>query len=318
VRSGPSVSVIVPTLNRRDDMATFCHSLAAQEQRPDELVVVDAGAPTDLEAFLHQVLDPVGIGVVYIRSAKKGTSLQRNLGIDAARGEVLFFFDDDCLLPPDYIAATLRCFAEHPTAPSGRPVGCVMGCFLHPPPTDGPIPRVYALFGLTHYAADDGARLYRSGGVRWSARPSAVIEVPAAYGGATAYLRAALEGERFDQYMPGYCLNEDVELSVRVARRWAILQDPRVVLDHKSSPVSRDGEDERVARYVYALFYFHRLHQPRDASHLLAFAWANGGIVALNLLRGLRPGGPDLPTVARGLGRGYAACGRALRGRPYA
>lgn len=316
--TGSTVSVIVPTLNRRDDMATFCRSLAAQTERPAELVVVDAGDATDLEAFLHAELDPLGVQVVYIRSARKGTSLQRNLGIDAARGDVLFFFDDDCILPPDYIASTLRTFAERPLTPSGQPVGCVMGCFLHPPPTAGWTPRLYAAFGLTHYAEGDDAHLYKSGGVRWSARPSAVIEVPVAYGGATAFLRAALEDERFDQYMPGYCLNEDVELSFRVARKWAILQDPRVVLDHKSSPVSRDGEDERIARYVYALFYFHSQHQPRDAAHLLAFAWANGGILAVNLARGLRPGGPGIGVIARGLGKGYAACGRALRGHPYA
>ena len=40
-----TVSVLVPTRNRPDDLRTFVASLVGQTRKPDELVIVDSSDP---------------------------------------------------------------------------------------------------------------------------------------------------------------------------------------------------------------------------------------------------------------------------------
>ena len=51
-----SISVIVPTLGRQDDLLELVDSLISQTLQPDELVVVDAGKNSSLKDVLNEIL----------------------------------------------------------------------------------------------------------------------------------------------------------------------------------------------------------------------------------------------------------------------
>ncbi|MFH1466117.1 MAG: glycosyltransferase family 2 protein [Pseudomonadota bacterium] len=303
-----SLSVILPTMDRPADLGRFLASLLAQTVRPEELVVVDAGA--SVEARVAEAVAGSGIRLVYLRSTP-GTSLQRNVGIEAARGEILFFLDDDMVLEPDYVARSLEGF-ELPFDP---PVGAVMGTITNMGPEPAPLALLYGLLGVSHFTTGDVCHLYPTGGSRWLVAPSRPVPVPVVATGRVAYRRDALGEERFSEFLPGYTFAEDVELAIRVGRRWTLLQHPGARLAHHHSPVGRVGYGDRVGRVLFSRYHFFAHHTEKTALNAILFGLGHSSEVAQISLAGLlgRKAGPL--ELGRGLARGYGRCVREALNR---
>jgi GT2 family glycosyltransferase len=299
--SKPTVSVVLPTMNRGEDMRAFLEGLQAQTVLPEELVVVDAGE--SVEALLRGALEGSAIRLVYLRS-EPGTSLQRNVGIDQARGDLLFFLDDDMVLEPDYIERSIEAFA----LPLEPPVGGVMGSQINIPAEGALKRRIYHLFGISHTAPGDDCELYIGGGVRWLADPSRVVTIPAAATGRVAYRRACFETERFSEFLPGYTFPEDVELAVRIAKSWTIVHQPAARLDHRHSAAGRVGYGDRISRIMYSRFYFFSRHRDKSLRNLVAFAWSHSGETAQLSAVGLLKRRTGLRPVLSGVANGYRLC----------
>lgn len=297
------LSVIVPTRNRVADLRAFVPTLVAQSVTPDELIVVDSGDVPGIREVLRELLAGSGISLVYAHS-DPSTSLQRNIGIDLSSGDILFFFDDDIELEPDYIERTLECFKLHRTPP----VGGVMGTQTNAPYAGLAREIIYGAFELTHWTRSDKAKLYKSGGVRYCVKPSQVVDVPVCYGCCMAFKKECFDTERFAEFLPGYTLNEDVELSYRISRKWTLLQTPFARVLHKVSSVSRESIPDTVSRLIFAKYWFVRRHRPHDAPHMAAFAWANLGLASLYVARGISRKEPGLPAILRGMKQGYRRC----------
>ncbi len=306
----PRVSVIVPTLNRRADLLEFTDSLKAQTVLPHELLVVDAGAVPDMEEALRERLHGSGISLIYRRSAA-GTSLQRNIALDLMSGDYVALCDDDLLLEPTFIERCLECFA----LPHSPPVGCVLGTFTSPPRPRGWQQRWFHTFGMTTSVPGDEAWMTRAGGVRWLIEPSRVVRVPVASGGRTVYRAACFDGVRFDEFLPGYTLAEDVELSWRIGQRWSIVQTPYARCFHKRADGGRVDYGDRVSRLLYSQYYFFKKHVKKDPRSLGAFAWTQiGTTVFYTGVGALRAPKGEKLRVVRGIARGYRRVARDLAG----
>jgi glycosyltransferase involved in cell wall biosynthesis len=96
------VSVIIPTLNNRElylDCAV--RSVAQQLYKPIEIIVVNNGEDTELDAGRWESL---GIPILISSTVRMcGVSQARNIGATIARGTLLAFLDDDDLWPPNYL-----------------------------------------------------------------------------------------------------------------------------------------------------------------------------------------------------------------------
>lgn len=87
----PTISVIIPTFNRRDLIERALCSVYAQNDLITEVIVVDDGS-TDDTASLVRTKFPKAL---VISQERYGVSHARNRGIEAARGEWLAFLDSD-------------------------------------------------------------------------------------------------------------------------------------------------------------------------------------------------------------------------------
>lgn len=110
-----NVSVVIPTYNRRERLASALASVLRQTRPVDEIVVVDDGS-TDgtqemLDAFARQHAD---IPVVVVRQENRGPSAARNAGMKAARGDLIAFLDDDDVWLPQKTERQLAVFAADP------------------------------------------------------------------------------------------------------------------------------------------------------------------------------------------------------------
>lgn len=107
------VSVIIPTCGRPEMLAACLARLApgAQALGADgyEVIVSDDGAP---EARVEEMLVERFAWVRWLAGPRRGPAANRNRGAGGATGDVLVFFDDDCLPEPEVLAVYARVFEE--------------------------------------------------------------------------------------------------------------------------------------------------------------------------------------------------------------
>jgi glycosyltransferase involved in cell wall biosynthesis len=99
------VSVIIPTLDRRDLVLRAVRSVQEQTWPPHQIIVVD-DASADGTADLIEALGDPTIRVVR-RSSSGGPSIARNDGIEQATGDVLCFLDSDDEWLPNMLSTML-------------------------------------------------------------------------------------------------------------------------------------------------------------------------------------------------------------------
>ena len=101
------LSVVIPTHDRPDRLGDAVASVLGQDHPALEVVVVDDGS----QAATGEVLDRLTADdrrVVVVRHDQpQGASAARNGGIDAARGELIGFCDDDDVWLPGAAGATV-------------------------------------------------------------------------------------------------------------------------------------------------------------------------------------------------------------------
>lgn len=109
--TGPVLSVVVPTYDRRDRLALVLRSLAAQDvDEPFEVIVVSDGSTDGTDEFLRG--PDVPLPVVAVSQPNQGPAAARNAGVERAHGELVVFVDDDVVAEPHLLAAHLRAHRE--------------------------------------------------------------------------------------------------------------------------------------------------------------------------------------------------------------
>lgn len=110
----PSISVIIPTYQREQVLVSTLESLLRQDYPTFEVIVVDQTAQhqPETEAVLNR-LAAEGTIALY-RVAWASLPAARNYGVAHSQGEIILFIDDDVELPPGYLQAHARNYADHP------------------------------------------------------------------------------------------------------------------------------------------------------------------------------------------------------------
>ena len=115
----PFVSVVVPTRNRADLLSDALGSLVEQDYPADryEILVVDDGSiddtPSVVEALGQAHPKP---RLSLLRQPARNQNAARNRGVSEAKGELIAFFDDDELAPPDWLSGLVAGCTRHPDA----------------------------------------------------------------------------------------------------------------------------------------------------------------------------------------------------------
>src|SRR5438045_3303997 len=104
-----TLSVVVATHNRVDELERMLAGLLAQERRPDEVIVVDDGSTDSTAAALerHERASRLPLRVIR-RPVAAGPATAREDGWRAAGGDLIVFTDDDCVPAPGWLVAAER------------------------------------------------------------------------------------------------------------------------------------------------------------------------------------------------------------------
>ena len=102
----PLVSIIIPTIGRRDEVDALLKSVVASSYQNIEVLVVDQNCDDTLNEIVARYKPMLKIR--HLKVGSRGPSKARNYGVQFADGEIFCFPDDDCELLPD----TLHCALE--------------------------------------------------------------------------------------------------------------------------------------------------------------------------------------------------------------
>lgn len=226
----PSISVIVPTYRRPAHLAGCLDALAAQERRPDEVVVVlrpEDGATAVALGGWQAAHRPAPFALQTAPVRRGGFGCARNAGRRAATGELLAFIDDDAQAAPDWLARLEAWLALPDVGGAGGRdvVHLPAGTVVPPGPPGTPVGRVgwYGRLWGNHH--------------RGSGPPRPVHFVK---GCTMAFRRTALPWS--DERLAGEQYLDEVDLGLgTLAQGWQLLYDPAAQVAHYPAPVYGAG-----------------------------------------------------------------------------
>lgn len=102
----PSISIVVPVLNRERTIGKCVQSLMELDYPSYEVIVVDNGSADKTYEIVSQF--PVKL----VTEERRGPYAARNKGIELAQGEMVFFFDSDCIATKDLLKMLVRNFTD--------------------------------------------------------------------------------------------------------------------------------------------------------------------------------------------------------------
>lgn len=105
-REKPTISVVIPTYNRKSLLERCLKSLISQTAQPSdyEIIIVDDGGQLNAGQMVAELAKLSPVVLQYTYQENQGPSAARNRGIELARGEIIAFIDDDCTASPDWLA----------------------------------------------------------------------------------------------------------------------------------------------------------------------------------------------------------------------
>ena len=277
-RRAPS-AFIIATRNRPDHLLTTVKTLVAQTVLPDEFVIVDSSETTPTRAEIERLCKDEGLTLEYIHPAPRGLTVQRNVGIDATKGDPVFFIDDDVMMAPDVHEVILQEFSRW-----GPELGGVRATPARPPNPPWFSILWRKLFGIGGWWPEASGRMRGGFFVEGVSDSAGVRKIEYFNGWFMSYRRAIVERQRFDERLSGYAFKEDIDYSYRVIRNgYVLLQTPKARVDHFKTTTSRMSPVDLQRMNLANQFYLHRKHMPQDLRHKLALWWALVGLFILNV-----------------------------------
>lgn len=107
------ISVVIPTYKRKDKLRATLESVFNQTLKDYELIVVEDGSNDGTKEMVGEMTE-THKNLVYFYQANKGPATARNLGISKAKGDIIAFTDDDCVVPPNWLEKLLDGFGRYP------------------------------------------------------------------------------------------------------------------------------------------------------------------------------------------------------------
>jgi GT2 family glycosyltransferase len=287
-------SVIVATLARPERLGRSLRAIAALAPPPGEILVIDGDPARSAASVVATIAaDVAPLPIRYVESPP-GLTRQRNVGLDAATGDVVVFLDDDAALDSDALAVLAELYAADDVAgATGR---------VEEPASHRVGGQRSAVRRLMRGRRPEGTFM-RCGYPRRIVDGTAPMDVEQMPG---CFMSARLDvarATRFDERLPGYGLAEDEDFSYRLSRRGRIRYDPRAVVHHDNSGFG--GRDRRAfgRTVVVHRWYLLRKNFAPTPFARLQFAALLGLFVLHRLLN------RDLAGI-RGLAAGVIAVGR--------
>jgi GT2 family glycosyltransferase len=274
-----SVSVIIPTKNRPDDVRLTLTSLLSQSVQALEVVIIDQSDDDRSQAIASEEFRNAGgdgIALPELRyvhdTSIRGVSQARNRALDMAKGDIWLFLDDDVEMEPVFIEELLKVFAENPA------IGGVSGVI-----TNYPAPPFSYRSWLWLFAR--GPFREKRQPVYWGAHKYRDLVPIIGMTGCLMSFRAELARTgRFDEGMRDA---EDVDFCLNLKGNPLMVLAPKVRLKHMASPINRIRE-AWLKKFAASQSHLYHKNWNNKLSNRICFRWFIVGLSLASLLSSVR------------------------------
>ena len=227
VSDGDSVrfSLIIATKGRPTSLRDALESSARGLRSDGEVIVVDGDPERSAESVVRELGNRYPDTDIRYVASEPGAALQRNVGIDLARGDVVVFIDDDCTVEPGLFEVLTSAYRDPSVVgatgwiggPSCNRLGSNPHSRLRWLLLGGGRQGSMTCFGFRRPIID-------------VEQPRDVQFMPGPFMSARRDVAAEV---RFDERLAAYSLGEDDDFSYRLSRRGRIRYEPSAVVYHE-------------------------------------------------------------------------------------
>lgn len=123
------LSVVIPLFNKQEHVIRCIESVLAQTFKEFEVIVIDDGSQDAGADLVGRIKDS---RIQLHRQLNQGVSVARNVGVDLAKSEIVFFLDADDTWDPNFLEDMVSLMSSCPTA-------SVFGCGTRKIYSDGTV-----------------------------------------------------------------------------------------------------------------------------------------------------------------------------------
>jgi len=278
-----TTSVIICTRNRYKDVLPCIESITIQTHLPDEVLIVDGSDDDQLDIFLKDTpFDALPIRYIH---TEPGLTRQRNIGIEIASGEIIFFFDDDVVLDTEYMEKVVDVYKDKRLSN----VGGVQGIDLNIKESFLEGKRRLAFYRLFLLNRNDKyAKLLPSGsathldlaspGIRFAKE---YIRISLMSGCMMSFHKKVFNDFQFDEDYVEYSHGEDVEFSHRVSKKYNMYFTSYAKAFHNQTQDKKKWyrTEDFVRSSIRAHVYLFRKHLRYNPFNYFALIWSWFGLL---------------------------------------
>lgn len=267
-----SVSVIIPTKDRPEDLALAVRSLLDQSLKPEELLIADQSGNLRSRDLVQTELTRASQSnahlprVIYLMDPSlSGAAEARNCLMDRATGDIWVFLDDDVYLERDYLEQIIRTYRAQPAVAG---VSGIITNYRKPPIRA----RSWSWIFARGPFRNEWQPIY------WNAerlRETTPIRVAKFAGACMSFRADVARALRFDSRVTGGSLAEDIDFCARIAPARLVIA-PTARLIHNRASVNRTT-DHWLREHAQSSWYMYRRNWRKRWSGRASFLWLNGG-----------------------------------------
>lgn len=277
-------SVVICTLDRREDLKRCIMSWLNQKPLPLDVVVVHGRPEGMFEEELQKLLSGTGVELCYLRMPP-ALVRQRNAGMSHAKGDVVFFADDDAVYLDGYARAIMDVYQMDENGSIGGVQGTIDNYDVSPAERLG----LSQLFMLPRLGK---GKLQRSAWPAYYRPDQNLVQVEVFSGAAMSYRKEVLREYKFDETFTQYWVGDDFEMAYRVSRKYKLYQAPAAKLLHYPSPVGRDSIRRHRKMHVVNHFYLRQKCFGSDWKSWFFWGWSEIGMCMVLTLALIKEGSP--------------------------
>lgn len=239
----PSISVVIPLYNKRQEVEAAVRSVLAQTLLPVEIIVVDDGSTDGGAQVVHAIGSPL---VRLLTQPNAGVSAARNHGIAESRGEYIALLDADDAWKPEFLAEIAALIGEFP--------GCGLYCTAFDIVSDdgvfaAPTPSTRGIVG----------NFFRDSAHRYIAIPSASCIPRRAF-------------ETVGLFPEGMKIAEDLYLWIKIARRYPVCFSPARLVRYSRTASNRSAASYTPEQTVHSFEELYNPAAPEEEREFIARA----------------------------------------------
>lgn len=106
------VSIIIPAFNEAKDIRKCLNAFTSQTKKPREIIIVDGGSKDETAEVVKEFASRNKNIRLLDESGQRSPANARNIGLKAARGEIIVFKDADAIVEKDYVKKIEEEFSE--------------------------------------------------------------------------------------------------------------------------------------------------------------------------------------------------------------